>query len=62
MQRYASNKTNVSKIKDQLLYLINKIYTTNIGDVSYILKISGIWETPISIGLTFKYIYLNPKV
>jgi hypothetical protein len=62
MRRYASNKISVGKIKDQLQYLINKIYTTNTSDVSYILKISGIWETPTSIGLTFKNIYLNPKI
>ena len=62
LQQYSSTKTHTLKIQEQLQYLINKVYTTNVNDVSYILKISGIWETSTSIGLTFKYIYLNPKI
>jgi hypothetical protein len=59
LQRYKSNKISVFKIKEQLQYLINKVNISNTCDTSYILKISGIWETPTTIGLTFKYIYLH---
>jgi hypothetical protein len=59
LQRYKSNKVNMFKIKEQLQYLISKVTTSNMCDTNYILKISGIWETPTTIGLTFKYIYLH---
>lgn len=59
LQKYKSNKVNMFKIKEQLQYLISKVTTSNMCDTNYILKISGIWETPTTIGLTFKYIYLH---
>ena len=40
-----------NKIKDQLTFLLCKNVDTNL-----ILKISGIWETNMSIGLTYKFI------
>ena len=46
------------KIKDQLIYLITKLNTSNKNMFSYILKISGIWETHSSIGLTYKFIFV----
>jgi hypothetical protein len=61
LNKYNSKKIQNNKLKDQLLYLINKL--TNIPsnkiNATYILKISGIWETHSLIGLTFKFIYLN---
>jgi len=62
LQKYNSNKIKSQKIKEQLLYFINKANLSNTNDISYILKISGIWETPVMTGLTFKFIYLHPKV
>ena len=61
LQKYDSNKIKSQKIREQLHYLINKTNLPGANDVSYILKISGIWETPITFGLTFKFIYLHPK-
>ena len=29
--------------------------------VTYILKISGIWETSINLGVTYKFIYINDR-
>ena len=46
------------KIKDQLVYLITKLNTSNKTIFSYILKISGIWETQTTIGLTYKFIFV----
>ena len=61
LNKYNSKKIQNNKLKDQLLYLINKLtnITPNKINTTYILKISGIWETHALIGLTFKFIYLN---
>ena len=63
LNKYNSNKTHSNKIKEQFFYIINKINnnTNNYSDVSYILKISGIWETQSLIGLTFKFIYMHDQ-
>lgn len=45
------NKNKCNKIKEQLTFLQSKNVDTNL-----ILKISGIWETNMSIGLTYKFI------
>ena len=59
LNKYNINKIQVNKLKDQLLYYIHKINTnTQETTVSYLLKISGIWETNNNIGLTYKFIYL----
>lgn len=58
LQAYNAEKRCAKKIKDQLIYLITKTHLTNSSDTSYILKISGIWETANTIGLTFKFIYI----
>ena len=57
---YNSDKLQSYKIKEQLNYLLNKINncSNNRSIFSYILKISGIWETQTMIGLTYKFIYL----
>lgn len=58
LQIYNSEKIHTKKIKEQLQYLINKIHSTATSDTSYILKVSGIWETVDTIGLTFKFVYI----
>ena len=61
LNKYNKQKTQNNKIKEQLHYLINKINNSNIITASYILKISGIWETSTNLGLTYKFIYLNDR-
>jgi len=48
------------KIREQISYLINKINNCNNDRVifSYILKISGLWESDNELGLTYKFIYM----
>ena len=59
LNHYNPQKLQSNKLKDQLNYHINKI-NNNTKDViySYLLKISGIWETDNTIGLTYKFIYM----
>ena len=57
LNKYKINKNNVNKnrcikIQEQLQFLINK----NIPKKNVIIKISGIWETNLMMGLTFKFI------
>lgn len=61
LTQYNSLKTQNNKLRDQLIYHINKINNTNTNDnlQSYLLKISGIWETDTVIGLTYKFIYIH---
>jgi hypothetical protein len=61
LNKYNKQKTQNNKIKEQLHYLINKINNSNVITASYILKISGIWETSTNQGLTYKFIYLNDR-
>lgn len=54
---FNKNKIFFYKIKDQVNFLINKLNNPNkITNSSFILKISGIWETKDMIGLTNKFI------
>lgn len=55
LKQYNPNKLQNNKLKDQLIYNINKISKDN--KCIYLLKISGIWETPYMIGLTYKFIF-----
>ena len=59
LNKYNFDKIKSYKIKDQVIYLINKLISTNVLTSQYILKISGIWETQTIIGLTYKFIYMN---
>jgi hypothetical protein len=59
LNKYNFDKVKSYKIKDQVIYLINKLISTNVLTSQYILKISGIWETQTIIGLTYKFIYMN---
>jgi len=56
-----NNKTPQYKIYEQLKNGNFKIFTNidNIHVCSFILKISGIWETHNSYGLTYKFIKIN---
>lgn len=60
LEKYKSDNNKVYKMKDQISYLINKINNCNNDRVifSYILKISGLWETQTDVGITHKFIYL----
>lgn len=60
LNKYSTNKPQNNKLKEQLQYYIQK-FNFNCSDsaISYLLKISGIWETNNMIGLTYKYIYFN---
>ena len=55
------NKNPQYKINEQLkngnIKLFNEV--TNKNNVSFILKISGIWETQFNYGLTYKFIKCN---
>tara|TARA_B100001093_G_scaffold519067_1_gene606295 strand:- start:3245 stop:3649 length:405 start_codon:yes stop_codon:yes gene_type:complete len=54
---YNNKKNHLLKLKEQINYFIDKLNNSkNINNISYMLKISGIWETDLSIGITFKFI------
>jgi hypothetical protein len=61
LKKYKTNKTPSLKIYDQLksgyIKLFNDIGVKN--HVSFILKISGIWETQTNYGLTYKFFKVN---
>lgn len=61
LKKYKSEKVPCYKIYEQLKGGYIKIFT-NVGNISYCrftLKISGIWETQNSYGLTYKFIKIN---
>ena len=68
LEKISINKKKVYKITDQLQSGVIKIINNNYNSVSslddnnYILKISGLWETPTEYGLTYKFININRKV
>ena len=61
-------KRKVYKITEQLQGGVIKIINNNYNSVNssdynnYILKISGLWETPTEYGLTYKFININKKI
>ena len=57
----SSNKIPQYKINEQLRNGNLKIFTDigNKSSCSFILKISGIWETEEKYGLTYKFIKIN---
>ena len=61
LNSYTKKKNHIYKIKDQLLYIINKSIISNStrDSFDYILKISGIWETNLQIGITYKLNSIN---
>jgi hypothetical protein len=62
LNTYNNKKLHSYKIKEQIQYLIYKLSNNinhihhSIDPVVYILKISGIWETQSTIGITNKFI------
>ena len=58
---HINNKTQQMKINEQLkngnVKIFNEVINRTSG--SFILKISGIWETQFSYGLTYKFIKTN---
>lgn len=58
LTNFNNNKLHNYKIKDQINHLITKLHISNKNTFSYMLKISGIWETNTIIGLTYKFIFL----
>jgi len=61
LKKYNTNKVATYKIYEQIKSGYIKIFT-DVGNKSYstfILKISGIWETPHNYGLTYKFLKVN---
>ena len=61
LKKYNTTKTPCYKIYEQIKCGYIKMYSI-IGikqTSSFVLKISGIWETPQNYGLTYKFIKLN---
>jgi hypothetical protein len=61
LKKYRSIKTPSYKIYDQLKSGYIKIFSDigNKSSCSFILKISGIWETANNYGLTYKFLKIN---
>ena len=61
LKKYKSNKTPTFKIYEQIKSGYIKIFSDigNKPQCSFILKISGIWETQQNFGLTYKFIKIN---
>ena len=61
LKKYKSHKTPSYKIYEQIKSGYIKIFSdvSNKTSCSFILKISGIWETQLNYGLTYKFIKIN---
>jgi Zn-dependent M16 (insulinase) family peptidase len=61
LKKYNTNKMASYKIYEQLKSGFIKIFTDvgNRSQCSFILKISGIWETQYNYGLTYKFLKIN---
>ena len=61
LKKYKSNKIPSFKIYEQIKSGYIKVFTDigNKQQCSFILKISGIWETQQNFGLTYKFIKIN---
>ena len=63
---FNSNKVPVYSLKSQLqkglikYYRDNSVGTVGTVDTAFYLKISGIWENPHEVGITFKFIEYRP--
>ena len=65
IDNYQTNKTPVYKIREQLNSMSIKIFTeTNVRKIpgEFILKISGLWETPTEYGITYKFTNINHQL
>jgi hypothetical protein len=61
LKKYKTNKIPSYKIYEQIKSGYIKIFTDvgNKSHSSFILKISGIWETQTNYGLTYKFLKIN---
>jgi hypothetical protein len=61
LKKYKTNKVPSYKIYEQIKSGYIKLFsdTGNKSNCSFILKISGIWETHNNFGLTYKFIKIN---
>lgn len=61
LKKYKTNKIPLFKIYEQTKLGFIKFFSAfnNFKECSFILKISGIWETPYNYGLTYKFIVTN---
>jgi Zn-dependent M16 (insulinase) family peptidase len=61
LKKYNTNKMASYKIYEQLKSGFIKIFTDvgNRSQCSFILKISGIWETQYNYGLTYKFLKVS---
>lgn len=61
LKSYKTNKMPCFKIYEQIRCGYIKIFTDigNMNQGTFILKISGIWETPTNYGLTYKFIKIS---
>jgi hypothetical protein len=61
LKKYKTNKIPLFKICEQTKLGSIKFFSVfnNFKECSFILKISGIWETPYNYGLTYKFIVTN---
>ena len=61
LKKYKTNKIPSHKIFEQLKAGHIKIFNDsgNMSSCSFILKISGIWETQSNYGLTYKFVKIN---
>jgi hypothetical protein len=65
IDHYQSDKMPVYKIREQLNSMSIKIFTeTNVRKIpsEFILKISGLWETPTEYGITYKFTNINHQL
>ena len=61
LKKYKTNKIASYKIYEQMKTGYIKLFTDvgNRSQCSFILKISGIWETQYNYGLTYKFLKIN---
>ena len=61
LKKYNSNKIVSYKIYDQIKCGYIKLFMDvgNKSQISFVLKISGIWETQYNYGLTYKFLNVN---
>jgi uncharacterized CHY-type Zn-finger protein len=61
IKKYKTNKTPSYKIYQQIKFGYIKVFsdTGNKSNCSFILKISGIWETQNNYGVTYKFFKIN---
>lgn len=61
LKKYKTNKTPLQKIYEQIKCGYIKVFSEieNKINTQFILKISGIWETPNNYGLTYKFVRID---